>query len=499
MKRSRLWPTSALMAVVAVVGACGAGDSSSATSSARAVSPKANGAATDWTRFGFNGARYNDAPTGIGGGAVQNLVQRQVDLPGTVDSSPIYLKSVDAGGAARDLLIMTTTYGRVIALDAASGNRVWTFTPDGYTSVAGSAQITTASPVVDPSRKFVYSASPDGVIHKLDVSNGSEVTSGSWPASITRDAAHEKIGPALNIQGPNVLVATGGYIGDAPPYQGHVVAINRSSGQVSAVFNSLCSDRRTIIQPSSCHSSGSAIFGRASPVIDPTTGRIYVATGNAPFNGSTDWGDSVLELSAGAKEFKRHFTPTNQAQLDSQDLDLGSASPALLPNPGSSRPHFLLQGGKDDKLRLLSLKKSLFGVTGNAGKHLGGQVQTLPTPGSTSMFTAPAVLHRKGSTLVFVATGGGTTAYRLRGGRLHAVWSKDTAGTSPVVAGTLVWVYDPNGGLNVYRPKSGKLVRSLPAPAGHWNSPIVDGGRVYLPSGDSNSHSTSGTLSIYEP
>jgi hypothetical protein len=49
----------------------------------------------------------------------------------------------------------------------------------------------------------------------------------------------------------------------------------------------------------------------------------------------------------------------------------------------------------------------------------------------------------------------------------------------------------------VYRPASGKLIRRLPAPSGHWNSPIVAGGRAYLPSGNSNDHSTSGVLSIY--
>ncbi len=494
--------------VSACFAACGASGSDSttssgatATSASRGASnpaPKASGAAFDWTRFGFDIARYNAAPQGISAAAVGKLGERAVSLPGTVDSSPIYLKGVTAGGATRDLLVMTTTYGRVLGLDAGTGKVVWTFTPNGYSSVAGSAQISTASPVADPSRRFVFSASPDGQIHKVSVSDGSEVTSGDWPTVITRDATHEKIGPALNIQGPDVLVATGGYIGDAPPYQGHVVSIDRDTGAIDHVFNSLCSNRRSIIQPSSCPSSDSAIFGRASPVVDPTTGRIYVATGNAPWNGSDNWGDSVLELSARVKNLRRHFTPANQAVLESADLDLGSASPALLPE-GSAKPRFLLQGGKDQKLRLLSLRKSLHGVKGAAGKRLGGQVQTLPTPGSTAMFTAPAVLRTGRTTLVFVATDGGTTAYRLEGGRLHTVWSKDTAGTSPVIAGGLVWVYDPDGGLNVYRPGSGRLVRSLPAPSGHWNSPIVDGGRVYLPSGDSNSHDTTGTLSIYEP
>ena len=111
--------------------------------------------------------------------------------------------------------------------------------------------------------------------------------------------------------------------------------------------------------------------------------------------------------------------------------------------------------------------------------------------------TAPAILHRKGLTEAFVATGGGTAAYKLIGGRLQEAWHNGNGGTSPVLAGGLLYVYDPNGGLNVYRPSSGKLVRKLPAPSGHWNSPIVAGGRVYLPSGNANDHATSGVLSIY--
>jgi outer membrane protein assembly factor BamB len=101
--------------------------------------------------------------------------------------------------------------------------------------------------------------------------------------------------------------------------------------------------------------------------------------------------------------------------------------------------------------------------------------------------------------MAFVATGNGTAAYRLAGGKLSEVWKNDTGGTSPVIAGGLVWVYNPGGGLNVYRPGSGKLVRTLPAPSGHWNSPIVAGGRVYLPSGSANTHALGGTLSIYRP
>ena len=92
-------------------------------------------------------------------------------------------------------------------------------------------------------------------------------------------------------------------------------------------------------------------------------------------------------------------------------------------------------------------------MSGAAGRQLGGEVQTLALPGGAdTMFTAPAVLHRPGLTQAFVATSGGTTAYSLAGGRLRVDWKNGSAGTSPVLAGGLLWVYDPDGGLNVYRP-----------------------------------------------
>jgi PQQ-like domain len=500
--RPLLW--SAVLALVLLVG-CGGGDSDSnatvATDTGASTAPadaNATRHAGDWTRFGYDLSKSNDAPRGISASKVGGLNEQRVKLPGTVDSSPIYIARAGVNGQTRELLVMTTTYGKTLGVDAASGAILWTFTPSSYSSVAGSAQITTATPVADPSDRYVYAASPDGLIHKLRVSNGTQVRSCHWPARVTLNPQHEKIASSLNLDGRWVLVTTGGYIGDAPPYQGKVVAIDRRSGRVAHVFNSLCSNRRAIINPSTCSAQESAIWGRAGAVVDPVTHRVYATSSNGPWNGSTNWGDTVIELSPGVGRFLRHWTPANQKQLEAGDVDLGSTSPALLPAPnGGRRPRFLLQGGKDAQLHLLSLRSSLFGVSGSAGTRVGGEVQSIGVVGNTQVFTAPAVLHRKGLTEAFVATGGGTAAYRLSGGKLHEVWKNGTAGTSPVIAGGLLWVYDPNGGLNVYQPRSGKLIRNLPAPGGHWNSPIIAGGRVYLPGGNSNDHATDGVLSIY--
>ena len=77
------------------------------------------------------------------------------------------------------------------------------------------------------------------------------------------------------------------------------------------------------------------------------------------------------------------------------------------------------------------------------------------------------------------------------------MWARGTGGTSPVVAGGLLFVYDTNGTLRILRPTSGAVVATLRAGSGHWNSPIVVAGRVALPEGNANDHTTTGVLNIY--
>jgi DNA-binding beta-propeller fold protein YncE len=450
----------------------------------------------DWTRFGYDAARTNAAPQGLGAHAVRRLVATRVTLPGTVDSSPIYLSGVQVGGQERDLLVVTTSYGITLGLDPGTGQALWQYTPPSYQSVVGTYQISPSSPVADPSGKFVYAPSSAGLIHKLSTSDGTEVADGNWPARIDANPAREKVNSSLNLAGHYVLATTGGYF-DTRPYQGTVVAVDRRTGTVARVFNAMCSDRDQLFDPSTCR-PGSSIWGRAGAVVDPVTHRVYATTANGNFDGTRYWGDSVLELAPGLEGLRRHYTPRDERILNRLDHDLGSTSPALLPAPnGGPRARYLLQGGKDGRLRLLRVGSSLHSVKGSTGRRLGGEVQTLPTPGGAAMFTAPAVLHRPGSTRVFVATAAGIRAYRLARGRLHVVWHAGAGGTSPVVAGNLVWVFQPKGALNVYRAGNGQLVRRMRAPAGHWNSPIVAGGRAYLPTGNANDVATNGSLSIY--
>jgi hypothetical protein len=432
--------------------------------------------ARDWPTFNYTNARLGVSPDAtITAANISSLKRRQIHVDGTVDSTPIYVHGRVRG---HDAFIVTTTYGKTEAIDANTGRVLWRFTPPGYSKVAGSAQITNSSPTLSTDRKAVYAAASDGEIRKLRLSDGKVL----WETSITRDPTHEKITSSLNVSRGLVVATTGGYIGDAPPYQGHVVTMFEGNGHIDHVWNSLCSDRHELITPSTCSSSDSAIWSRSGAAVDPANGDLVVATGNAPWNGSTDWGDSVIVLSPDAAAMLRHWTPADQAALNSSDLDLGSTSPAFLQNG------YAVQGGKDAKIRLLQLH-SLPGVNDKTG----GELQTVPTPGRQLMFTAPAVWK---GTWAFVTTSGGTAAYVLRGGRLHLAWSNDIAATSPVVVGGLL--YAPGvGGITVWRPTTGKRVAFLPIGPLHWQSAIVADGRIAIGQGDANDHATSGILNVY--
>ena len=439
---------------------------------------------TDWPQFGWDVASSAapPVPTGITGANVASLTRRQVALDGTVDASAIYLHGVAVNGANHDTFFVTTSYGKTIAVDAVSGAILWEYTPARYSAWAGTAQITNSTPAADPDRQHVYAAAPDGAVRKLAIADGHEI----WTTAITLLPSREKIASPLKEFRGRIIAVTGGYVGDAAPYQGHVAALDAQTGALVRVWNSLCSYRTGLIAPASCGSSGSAIWGRAGAVVDPATGNLWVATGNGPYNGRTDWGDSVIELNADATQVLGNYTPADNATLDGQDLDLGSTSPVLL---GADT---VAQGGKDSLIRLIGVSS----MTGTL-PHVGNELQTVPTPSRTDLFTAPAVWRARTETWLFAADGGGTTAWSVTGGTLKQAWTHATGGTSPVVAGGLLYVYNPNGGLNVYDPRTGIVIANLACGGGHWNSPIMADGRIALPEGTTNAHATTGVLNIW--
>jgi hypothetical protein len=283
---------------------------------------------------------------------------------------------------------------------------------------------------------------------------------------------------------------------DNEPYVGHVALVNRRGGEVEHVFNAICPRAHRLIFPADCkQGSDAGIWARSGAVVVPKSHRLLVATGNSKWNGSTDFGDTVIELSRDAARVVDTWTPRNQTAMNAFDMDLGATAPALM----RSGPRMLgLQGGKDGLLRLLDV--------GDLNGH-GGPCACTTDPLRTyhpkrgGIFTAPAIWRHGGTSWAFVATYRATLAYRLTRAeqpKLHHEWRVEAGGSSPVIAGGLLYVYDPGGhGVAVYRPASGTLLATLPAAAGHWNSPIVADGRVAVPTGSVNDRAATAVFTIY--
>jgi len=453
-------------------------------------------ATEDWLMFGNNpahsGVALGDAR--LTTATVSHMSKLwQVQLPDVADSTPILLHALRfASGATHDVLYVTTRDGHILALDASDGSTLWKHQPSNH-------KITNSSAAADANSQYVYAYGLDGYLHKYATTTGAETKGTGWPERITRMTDTEKEGSALTIANGYIYVTTGGYIGDAPPYQGHVVAINEATG-ASIVFNSLCSNKPYLLGNGDCSSSDSGIWSRGGAVVDPVTGNIFVATGNGNYNGATDWGDSVLELNADASQLLDSYTPTTQQTLNLTDTDLGSNAPTLLPKlANSATPYLLVEGGKDGKLRLLN-RQNLSGQGGPG--HTGGEVQLINAAGC-GLYSQPAVWTDPHTGVVWVYTAGacGLAAYQVRTAasgktQLQLAWKIGDSTTSPVVADGMLFVAQ-DGSVQALDALTGKrLWSSAQSGAGgsigdiHWESPIVVGDTLYISDED-------GTLSAY--
>jgi outer membrane protein assembly factor BamB len=411
------------------------------------------------------------------------MVRQQVTISAPIDAGLIYLSGVKVNGAVHDVYFGTTNMGRTVAIDANAGKVLWEYAAPGFDEAAAATgtaagarglivkQITNSTPVADANRQFIYAASADGKVTKISIADGKAV----WATAVTKMPNMEKMDSPLSFVQGNVLVPTAGYVGDTPPYQGHIVVLDSKSGAIRKVWNSLCSDRTELLAPASCPQTQSAIWGRAGIVVEPGTGNLLFATGNGPWDGKTAWGDAVIMLDPTATKMLGNWTTTNNEDLNKRDLDMGSTSPVLLGDG------YIAQGGKDGTIRLLNMDL-IKGTT----PHQGGELQVVEVPGKAQLLGASATAKIGGKTYLFASNArGGTTAWTFGADRkLAEAWKSKTGGNTPFYSGGLLYIYDPAGGkLHVFDAASGNPVAQLESGTGHWNSVIVADNRIAMPEG----------------
>jgi hypothetical protein len=228
-----------------------------------------------------------------------------------------------------------------------------------------------------------------------------------------------------------------------------------------------------------------------------------VETGNGVFDGSSNFSDSVVKLSpAGA--LLDSFTPYDQGVMQSNDIDLGSSGPIILPDAVGTAGHPpMIVTGKVGIVYLLD-QTNMGKYNTGANQDLGEVSVGFNTGNNTGgFFGQPAYWNGNIYTII---VGDSLRQFSVGNGTISTVSSSHSnnaftfRGATPAVSANdttngIVWVADitgyQNGGpviLDAYdatnvstplysSPASGS---GSAAPAGKFTVPTVANGKVYV-------------------
>ena len=452
-------------------------------------------------------------------------------VDGPIYAQPLYLPAVDVPGkGSHDLVLVATEHDSVYAFDArasSTASPLWhvNFTSPGVSPVPAhdvecpliSPEVgITSTPVIDLRTGTLYvlarTKEHKGVLgdiyvqklHALAINNGTEKFGGpvaihaftrgrgvgNSHGTILFDPRRENPRAALLLSQGRIYLTWASSC-DAGPYHGWVMAYDARTLKQLAVLNT------------SPDANDSGIWLSDTGPASDSAGNIFIATGNGRFdaaNGGRDYGDSVLRLQAGSKglTIADYFTPFNQSTLDSNDEDIGSGGPVLLPDQPGSHTHLLLAGGKGGTLYLID-RDHMGGYHAGSDTHA---VQTVQFP-KLALFGAPAFW---GGHVYVIAGNDVLRDFALRNGQLNlahqaALPKYPDAGATPAVSSNgaqdgIVWAIStynwqrsgPPAVLHAYNAanveeelyNSAQYARDQAGEALRFTTPLVAYGRVYV-------------------
>jgi hypothetical protein len=276
---------------------------------------------------------------------------------------------------------------------------------------------------------------------------------------------------ALTLAGGRVIVPYGGLAGDCGAYHGFVVSLPEDLSGTAATFQ---------VAPSH---TGGGIWAAGGPVVDGS-GSVYVATGNAIGGGGTYcatpttclYSDGIVKLNNTTMAVQDYFAPTEWANDDAADLDLGSQGPLLIPRPAASPMVFIT--GKQLNGFLLNTAA----LSSNAS-HIGGELFRAKVCDQES-FGASA--YSAGYLYVPCREGlRGLTVNTSTPSFSRAWVGPGDATGPPIVAGGLVWTHGSNRLLGL-DPTTGVPVVTLNGvnTAYNFSTPSTSGGMLFYVGGD---------------
>jgi outer membrane protein assembly factor BamB len=440
-----------LVTMLVIAISCSPSTTPTPSRSASRTSPTGNASPSSdiqWVTYHADGMRSGVAVEASLAGVEQTWVSPQLD--GDVYAEPLVFDGD---------VVAATENNSVYALDASSGDVRWQTNlgapVDSSTLPCGNIHPIsgiTATPVIDPSSNLIYAVAFLAPGHHELFAIHAESGEVAWHRPIDppgMDPLTQQLRSALALANGRVYAAFGGLFGDCGQYHGWV------AGLAADGSGSLIDYRAPTV-------NAGGIWAPSGPAVDED-GNLYVATGNSFSNTEFDLGDSVIKLSPTLEQLD-FFAPTDWADLNAGDVDLGSVGPAVLPDGR------IFQIGKGGTGYLLD------------GAHLGGiggELSSAVVCGSSFGGTA----HTADS--IYVPCTDGLVALSLsEDGGFAVRWRSATFDAGPpIVAGGLVWTVDVSAAALVgFDQASGdEVVRRELADVSHFASPSYALGCLFAP------------------
>jgi hypothetical protein len=426
---------------------------------------------------------------------------------GRLYAQPLYWQPP---GSPSGLLIVATEDDTVLAIDARSGNTLWTRSlgrpvalssqPCGNIDPLG----ITGTPVIDQQSQAVYLdamvAEPSGARHRifaLSLKDGAIMP--GWPVDVaaalaTRgrrfNAPDQNQRGALAILDGRVYVPYGGHFGDCGDYHGWVVGVGLQNPRDLVGW--------------STRGRGGGIWAPGGIASDGRS--LFVATGNTMDVRQWSDGEAVFRLTPDLAHNDRpqdYFAPADWRTLDSEDADLGGTNPLPLNVPAANGMQALVLAlGKDARAYLLD-RNNLGGI---GGSLVFATVSTGPIRTAASAYPAAdgafVAFQGPGAYCPAPRRGDALTVLKIRAGSppaLATAWCGALSGRgSPIVTTTdgranpIVWILGAEGDdrLHGYRGDTGEPVFDGGGPGAamtglhHFQDLLPAGGRLYVGADD---------------
>jgi hypothetical protein len=387
------------------------------------------------------------------------------------------------------MVLVATEANTIYALDAATGNVLWS---KNYGISVPNAQLPcgnidpvgiTGTPVIDTALGRMYfiglmwdGTTPSTIHYQLEAINLNASGTELWNRTIaptdptyTFDVFAQGQRSALSLASGNIYIPFGGRAGDCGnpttgvDYRGWVVGVPVSGTGTLLSFP----------LPTGAGDGAGGFWASSGGAMDASN-NLYVTSGNTRGTSTFDYGESVLKLSP-TLALTDYFAPSNWAALNASDTDLGSVGPTLLGN------NLLFQVGKEGVGYLLDITS--LGGTNHNTPRFSAQVCNATTDaafGGVAYFAPYLYVPCSDHLEALLVNTGATPSF-------SKAWSGPAGSIGPpIVAGGLVWTMGWNNSRLFGLFASTGEVRlsvALPQAPMHFSTPSSGDGLIFVPDG----------------